>query len=166
MRNDCLNALLTELNHQGITDFAVEHGGKHWKVRIVHGGRLYRAVCPVSSSDWRAPRNAVSDLRRSLGLERVIRKSGRRKRKGRKRPAAERGPCPTPAAPLAPVKPDPWAALAQLREKRVELGADESPMAVRIRSRKGRKRGTPRRTPIQWPPRVVGCDGWHAGEQG
>lgn len=47
-----------------------EDRSKHRSVVIAHGGRRFFYTFPASGSDWRGPRQAVSDLRRMLGVNR------------------------------------------------------------------------------------------------
>ena len=63
-RNMCLGAVTTELREAGI-DYQVERG-RHLRVRFELNGRSIACTVAVSSSDWRAHRNARSNVRRLL----------------------------------------------------------------------------------------------------
>lgn len=58
------------LGQHGIRNYRFEHRSKHRSVVITHGSRSVTYILPVSGSDWRGPRRAVSDLRRMLGVMR------------------------------------------------------------------------------------------------
>jgi hypothetical protein len=65
-RNDALTAALKELERHGIV-YELLHGGKHWKIEwIIVAHRQRIVTVPVSSSDWRGPRNSRADVRRML----------------------------------------------------------------------------------------------------
>ncbi len=105
MPNPYIPALIAELARAGVTDWAVEQGGKHPKLVYVHQGQRRFYVFPASGSDSQhGVRNAVADLRRHLGIAApAVAKSTRPKRK---RIAA------VEAAPDSfTVRPDPLLAL-------------------------------------------------------
>jgi hypothetical protein len=67
MKNPCLSVALAELAAHGIRDVVIVHGSKHPQVRFrVNGGSPRAFTIPASPSDWRAPHNTKSDLRRLL----------------------------------------------------------------------------------------------------
>jgi hypothetical protein len=66
-RNPCLDAALRELDAAGIRDVERAYGGKHLQLRWQangHGTRMYSV--PLTTSDWRSPRNTAADIRRLL----------------------------------------------------------------------------------------------------
>lgn len=65
MNNECLNAAVTELRGAGIEP-RIEHGGKHIRVLWEYQGRERMYVTGNTPSDWRAPLNVRSDVRRML----------------------------------------------------------------------------------------------------
>lgn len=71
MSNDCLDAALAELSAAGITP-AVEQGRKHIKVMWQHNGHDRMYVTGNSPSDWRAPLNVRSDIRRMLKADGLV----------------------------------------------------------------------------------------------
>jgi hypothetical protein len=62
-RNDCLIATTRELKLAGC-QYEIRQAGRHLKVHVPILGQSI--VVPASSSDWRAPRNARSFVRRRL----------------------------------------------------------------------------------------------------
>lgn len=86
--------------------YEVEHGGKHVKYRFPDGRCFTTASTP---SDWRATMNALTDLRRMLGIRRVIVHSAHAPRKRNKVRVLE--------MPSVTVMPDPWERLRWLKER-------------------------------------------------
>jgi hypothetical protein len=68
-RNIALQAVLGELAAVGIRPEIYQ--GKHLKLRWVSGGRAFTTILPVTSSDWRASRNATAFVRRQLDGRRL-----------------------------------------------------------------------------------------------
>ncbi len=50
----------------GITDYALEHGGKHPKVRFTHMGKRGMVVLCGTAGDWRSNMNNAKYLRREI----------------------------------------------------------------------------------------------------
>lgn len=73
--NSVLEAVRNELPYYpGVQMDARDRGGNHRKLTFTHGDRSRFIVIPRSPSDWRAPKNAISQLRKTmeeLGAERV-----------------------------------------------------------------------------------------------
>ncbi len=65
MKNDCLDAVRAVLDANGIA-YAVSDGGKHPRIDFEINGRRCRTSVPKTSSDFRAPLNAASDIRRLI----------------------------------------------------------------------------------------------------
>lgn len=63
--NECISAVTDELGKHGIT-YDVEPRGKHVAIVFVYGGIEYTHIAPASPSDWRAPMNSKSQIRRLL----------------------------------------------------------------------------------------------------
>jgi hypothetical protein len=83
IHKDFDSAISRTLTAAGIGRYEITQGGKHPRLVFVHQGRRIDYVLPGSSSDHRALRNVVGDLRRLIG-----------------RPPAQAGsdrPDPTPA---------------------------------------------------------------------
>jgi hypothetical protein len=58
------------LDRHGIDDYRFVQKAKHRAVVVKHGGKVTTIVFPLSGSDIRGPRNAVTSLRRALGMVR------------------------------------------------------------------------------------------------
>jgi hypothetical protein len=56
------------LGRHRIDGYRFERRRKHRAVIVAHRGKVATVIFPVSGSDRRGPRNAVSTLRRALGL--------------------------------------------------------------------------------------------------
>jgi hypothetical protein len=101
--------LVAELESHGIGEHWLEAGGKHNRLYWRRDGRTRFFVFPTSPGDVRGIRNSLSDLRKELGVKRVIRRAAAKPpRKPRERRVAP-VPCPALSAP-----PDPFAALTAL----------------------------------------------------
>ena len=100
--NPCLQAALGELEAAGIRGVEVVPGGKHpqirWKVNG-HGLRVFSVA--GSPSDWRAPKNTRSDIRKVLRADGVL-------------------PPPPPPKPPAPPKPPDRTAVLEQRVDALE----------------------------------------------
>src|SRR5579864_446203 len=59
------------LNRYGIGDVELQHNGPHQRLIFTHNGRAKSFVIPATPSDHRGAMNAVSELRRYLGLTNV-----------------------------------------------------------------------------------------------
>jgi hypothetical protein len=67
--DDYTTAIERFLDDRGITDYAFERRRKHRAVVVMHRGRRVVVFFPASSCNWEGPRNAVTTLRRGLGLQ-------------------------------------------------------------------------------------------------
>lgn len=105
--------LVEELHIHGVTEWEIDQTGRHNKLRFRWNDKTLLHVFPKTPSDSHGLQNSLSCLRTTLGVRRVIRKSKHKKQK-RARSAAT-------AAPPAEISvlPDPFAALAKLKEKRI-----------------------------------------------
>jgi hypothetical protein len=106
---DWREAAEKELRRAGVTAWRFEIGGKHLHLRYEFRGQSYLFVMPASPSDSRRGLlNAMSDLRRKLGLkvDAPPRSS---------RPKAKRAP-PRQLSPMEGLteRPDPFAVLRSL----------------------------------------------------
>jgi hypothetical protein len=71
--DDYVQRIRSFLDRHGIDDYRFVQRAKHRAVVVAHRGRVATIIFPTSGSDWRGPRNAVSDLRRALAdLERRL----------------------------------------------------------------------------------------------
>lgn len=100
--------LFAVLEQAGVTDYRVEQGRKHRKLRFVHDGRERLYVFSTSPSDRRSTVNAVTDLRAILGVRRERRDGSRRRRLTIARAVK--------APETITILPDPWEALRDLRD--------------------------------------------------
>lgn len=94
LSTDYTRAVLAELATHGVTEYDIEDGRKHRKLRFIFGGKPILYVMPKSPSDWRASLNAVSDLRRIMGVDRLVVKNAERRAnpKARAAPRDTAGP--------------------------------------------------------------------------
>ena len=69
--NACINAVISELEAVGLKPVLM-HGGKHQTVCWQHNNTGRKFVVPTSPSDWRAPMNARSDIRKILKADGLI----------------------------------------------------------------------------------------------
>lgn len=110
MCHECEAALLNEIGLHGITEYKIERHGSHRTLLFTFREKPIRLVFGVNPSDRHHLQNALRDLRREMGVKRII-----DKRPGDRRRAAPRLRRPTEAVTLpkltAPPRPDPWAAL-------------------------------------------------------
>lgn len=105
-------ALVAELKSHGVQQWEIDDKGKHNKLRFVWQGRTLMHVFPRTPSDRRGILNSLSDLRHSLGVRRLIKKSSTSERRPRKSQAL-------PEKPLTiTVKPSPFENLQTLLEPR------------------------------------------------
>jgi hypothetical protein len=70
MKRDDYTARIARFLDQHCIAHRFEDRAKHRAVVITHGGRQLSYIFPASGSDWRGPRQAVSGLRRMLGVSR------------------------------------------------------------------------------------------------
>jgi len=103
-----LDVVTFELDRRGIPH-TITHGGKHAKVSFVVDGRPRHQAVSLSPSDHRAPRNALSELRRKLPTEPREDKAGER---ARKRPRGRSAPVSRTPTFEWTNKSDPFAVLA------------------------------------------------------
>ena len=106
-----LRPLVAELERHGVTDYSIVPGGKHRSMKFRFDDREIRFVFPSSPSDWRGLQNSLSDLRRMMGVHRIIHKAATG-RGHRRRGEPESVPMPTTFT----VRPDPFQVLARLLE--------------------------------------------------
>jgi hypothetical protein len=93
----------------GAAIVGVEIGRKHHRLNLSYGGRQRFVITSGSPSDRRAVDNQVRDVRKTL-IELGATRNQRPKAKiRRQRNKPDRGV--GTVSPIAPVKPDPWAAL-------------------------------------------------------
>lgn len=111
MPDSYLPALVSELEHHGVSDYVLDGSGRHYKLKFVWQNRQITHVFPRTPSDRRGVYNSLSDLRNSMGVKRQIQKSLRKKRR-RSVPHAVESPT------TITVRSDPFAVLIRLKEKR------------------------------------------------
>ena len=68
MRDDYTKRIERFLERHGIDDYRFVQKAKHHAVVVEHGGKVTTVIFPLTGSDVRGPRNAVTSLRRALGL--------------------------------------------------------------------------------------------------
>ena len=56
------------LDRHRIEDYRFERRSKHRAVVVTYRGKIVTVIFPLTGSDIRGPRNAVTSLRRALGL--------------------------------------------------------------------------------------------------
>lgn len=142
-QSESLKSVIRELESRGIRDYRVQGTRKHPRVYFPTPEGLRFVVVAGSESDHRAPRNAVTGVRRVIGRP--------EKAAGRPGPA----PAPTAEAEAEPVVPAEIADLlfpddafqtadgrtvAVLRVDRHEPGFSSSPFSVRYRDHDGKAR--------------------------
>jgi hypothetical protein len=66
--NDYVTRIERFLDRHRIETYRFIQRAKHRAVVVAHRGRVATIIFPTSGSDWRGPRNAVTSLRRALGL--------------------------------------------------------------------------------------------------
>jgi hypothetical protein len=69
MRNECLDAALSELDAAGIRDVVHARGAKHWQIRRQANGVTRFYSVPGSPSDHRSVANVRADIRRLLRVD-------------------------------------------------------------------------------------------------
>lgn len=73
MKNPCIDAALAALEEAGIRDVVVVPGGKHPQLQWRVNGRGLRVFTVAGSpSDWRAPKNTRTDIRKALRADGVL----------------------------------------------------------------------------------------------
>ena len=73
MSDDYVKRIESFLDRHRIETYRFERRARHRAVVVAHLGKETTIIFPTSGSDWRGPRNAVSDLRRALAdLERRL----------------------------------------------------------------------------------------------
>lgn len=104
-----LEALTAELRRHGVTEWTVDTSHPHPRLYFTWQGRRRFVVYPSSTSDARRGAvNAVTTLRRLLGVRRI--KTPTSARKTRVKAPDRLPPPPTQIT----VRPDPWAVLRTL----------------------------------------------------
>ena len=77
--------LIAELFAHGITNYRVDDTGNHNRLYYRANGRERFFVFPSTPGDRKGRLNSVADLRRQLGVKRIVRKSSRPKRRRERR---------------------------------------------------------------------------------
>jgi len=113
MPYDAVETVTRELETHGVTEWTVEHGN-HPKIRFVFNGKPLMFVVPGMPSDtYRGPENSLAELRRLMGVRRVIGP----KRQGPKR-QRNRTQAKVHLADLSfSVRPDPFTSLAVVADR-------------------------------------------------
>lgn len=102
--------LLAELRAHGVTDAAIHRPRRgHPQIRFTWQGRRMFFVFAGTPSDARGQDNALSDLRRLLGVKRIIHKSTA--------PAKKRNRTEAPIVLTFATRPDPLLALAPMKAR-------------------------------------------------
>lgn len=108
--------LIEELRTHGVRDWRLDNTGTHNKLYFSWGGRTLMHVFPKTPSDRRGVLNSLSDLRHSMNVRRVIRKS--ENLVVRKRRAAV-SPTPSLKGVTITTRPDPFVILNELKKPEV-----------------------------------------------
>jgi hypothetical protein len=66
--DDYVARISSFLERHGIDDYRFVQRTKHRAVVVTHRGKVTTVIFPLTGSDWRGARNAVTSLRRALGL--------------------------------------------------------------------------------------------------
>lgn len=76
---DCYDeALIAEIRAHGVKTWRIDKAGRaHPRLMFEFAGRPLMYVMPNTPSDKHGVLNALSDLRRLMGVKRIIRKKGR-----------------------------------------------------------------------------------------
>ena len=108
MCQDCEPALVAEIRAYSVTEYEIERHGSHRALLFTYDGRPVRLVYGTNPSDRHHLLNAISDLRRAMGVRRII-----VKRRGPRatRPPRRSAPPPVLAPPSAAPISEPWAPL-------------------------------------------------------
>lgn len=72
--DDYLTTLTAELRAHGVTKWDVERNHRHPRLYFWHKGRRMFYVMPSTAGDRRGHLNALSNLRRMMGVKRMVRK--------------------------------------------------------------------------------------------
>lgn len=115
MCQQCETALINGIRAHGVTDHDVEPRGSHRTLRFTYNGRKVTLVFGSNPSDRHHLQNALSDLRRAMGVKRIVIKH--RATQPSMPRLRMRGASPVLAPPSAAPLADPWAPLRALAEK-------------------------------------------------
>ncbi len=110
--------LLDELQRHGICDAFVEQHSAHPRIRFTHNGRPMFFVFPSSPSDMRGRGldNALSDLRRLIGVKKIVHKSTA--------PPKKRNKTSPETALTFSIKPNPLQSLVVMQHRIVAAKRD------------------------------------------
>lgn len=112
MSYDAVDVIVQELQRQGVTAWEIDYHHNHPKIRFVHNGKPMMFVVPGSPSDVRGWQNSLTDLRKMMGVKRIITKSSGPKRR------RNRTETKVALADLSfTVKPDPFASLSIVADR-------------------------------------------------
>ena len=115
------DALIAEAKLHGVKEVAVENRRSHLCLRFWFGGREIMFVFAASPSDHRGIHNSLSDLRRVMGVRRLIKKAKRVPGdKGKRGGPAHASLPPLPTS--FPVKPNPFDQLSALLRRADGVG--------------------------------------------
>lgn len=118
MLYDPVEVVTDELERHGVTKWDVDRGHNHPKIRFTFNGQQLTFVVAGSPSDSHGWENSLTDLRKRMGVKRVIVKSKTPKRK-RNRTEARTGLNDLTFT----MKPDPFAGLAVAASRmKAEIG--------------------------------------------
>lgn len=121
MCQQCKTALINEIHLHGVSQYDIEPHGSHRTLRFTFNGNKVMLVFGTNPSDRHHLQNALSDLRRAMGVKRIVTKRrAARPSMLRSRPRA--APPVLPSASAAPLA-DPWAPLRGLAEKHLSAPA-------------------------------------------
>jgi hypothetical protein len=125
--SEYLEALVREIQSHGVTTYEIkQRGGNHPQLVFQFRNQTIKFVHACSVSDWRAQENALSALRRVMGVQRQIIKSDKHPDERRK---VKKHSTPIPLPKLANVViPDEFQKLAVLRDRPTAGVNDNAPI--------------------------------------
>jgi len=84
MLYDPVKVVTDELERHGVTEWDVDRHSNHPKIRFVFNGQKQMFVVAGTPSDRHAWENSLTDLRKRMGVKRLVNKSSTPKRKRNK----------------------------------------------------------------------------------
>lgn len=112
-RDELAQALCAEIEAHGGEVLGIDQGRTHRKLRFRFNGEEQFHTMSVTPSDRNSTLAALTQLRRQMGVKRIVEKSTRPKSRH------EAPPEPEPEAPSLTLAPDPWEVLRDTRQYEV-----------------------------------------------
>jgi len=109
---DPIEVVTTELQAHGVTEWTIDRSNNHPKIRFEFNGNQIMFVVPSSPSDRHGWQNSLTDLRKRMGVRRLVTKSASPKRKRNQTEAK------VSLTDLSfSVRPDPFTSLAVVADR-------------------------------------------------